>query len=99
MERIQTKEYQDMRGFLKQLDRSDSRLHRMLASAIKRELTARQAQMVRMYFLEQHTMREIAALLGVNVSTVSRTLGASRVKIKHCLRYGAKALLDDEELP
>lgn len=98
MERIQTQEYQDMRRFLKQLNRSDSRLHRLLASAIKQELTARQEQMVRMYFLEQHTMREIAGLLGVNVSTVSRTLGASRVKIKRCLRYGAKALLDDEEL-
>lgn len=98
MERIQPREYQDMRQFLKQLGGSDSRLHRMLGLAIRQELTERQAEMVRMYFLEQHTMREIADLLGVNVSTVSRSLGASRAKIKRCLRYGAKALLDEEEL-
>lgn len=81
---------------MKQLDCSDSRLHRMLGSAIEQELTPRQAQMVRMYFLEQHSMREMAAMLGVYPSTVSRTLGAARVKLRRCLRYGAKTLLDGE---
>ena len=64
---------------------------------------ARQAQMVRMYFLEQHSIREMAAILGVYPSTVSRTLAAARTKLKRCLRYGAKALLDggdeDEDEP
>ncbi len=88
---------------MKKLDSSESRLHRMLAAAIEQELTPRQAQMVRMYFLEQHSIREMAAILGVYPSTVSRTLAAARTKLKRCLRYGAKALLDggdeDEDEP
>ena len=95
--RIQPQEYHGMRQFLRQLDSSDNRLHRLLAAAIEQELTPRQAQMVRMYFLEQHTMREIASTLGVYPSTVSRTLSAARTKLKRCLRFGAKALLDEDE--
>ncbi len=85
---------------MRQLDCSESRLHRLLGAAIESELTPRQAQMVRMYFLEQHSMREMADILGVYPSTVSRTLGAARVKLKRCLKYGARTLLesDDEEL-
>ncbi len=94
LDRIQTQEYQSLRSFLKKLDGSDRQLHRMLAAAIEQELTPRQAQMVRMYFLEQHSMREMARILDVYPSTVSRTLGAARVKLRRCLRYGAKALLD-----
>lgn len=86
-----------MRRFLRKLERSENRLHRMLAAAIEEELTPRQAQMVRMYFLEQHSMRETAELLGVCPSTVSRTLAAARGKLRHCLRFGAKALLEAEE--
>jgi len=72
-------------------------MHRLLATAIEQELTPRQAQMVRMYFLEQHSMREIASILGVYPSTVSRTLSAARSKLRRCLRFGAKALLDEAE--
>lgn len=97
MQRIQTQEYQSLRQFLRQLDSSDSRLHRLLAAAIEQELTPRQAQMVRMYFLEQRSMREIAAMLGIYPSTVSRTLYAARTKLKRCLRFGAKALLDEDD--
>ena len=82
---------------MKQLDCSESRLHRLLGSAIESELTPRQAQMVRMYFLEQHSMREMADILGVYPSTVSRTLGAARVKLRRCLKYGAKTLLEGED--
>ena len=56
--------------------------------AIRRELTARQRQMVEMYYGECMVMAEIAAALGVNVSTVSRTLARSREKLRQCLRYG-----------
>ena len=66
---------------------------RMLAAALREDLTARQAQMVRMYYIEQHTMRDIAARLGVNPSTVSRTLKAARGKLKRCLKYISPALL------
>lgn len=83
---------------MRQLDRSESRLHRALASAIESELTPRQAEMVRMYFLEQHSIREMADILGVYPSTVSRTLAAARVKLRRCLRYGARTLLEEGNL-
>lgn len=82
---------------MRQLDCSESRLHRLLGSAIEQELTPRQAQMVRMYFLEQHSMREMADILGVYPSTVSRTLGAARIKLRRCLKYGARTLLEGEQ--
>ena len=87
---------------MRQLDCSETPLHRLLGSAIESELTPRQAQMVRMYFLEQHSMREMADILGVYPSTVSRTLSAARVKLRRCLKYGARTLLerdgpDDED--
>ncbi len=86
-------EYQTLRSFVKQLERPESKVAVLLAAALERELTTRQRQMVSMYYLEQHTMREIAVLLGVNPSTVTRTLQAARAKLKACLQYGGKALL------
>ena len=57
----------------------------------------RQAQMVHLYYIEQHTMRDIADLLQINVSTVSRTLAAARKKLKRCLKYSSRAFLHDDE--
>ena len=95
--RIEPEEYQSLRRFLKTLEQSENRTGRLLSGAIARELTARQAQMVRLYFLEQHTMREIAEELSVNPSTVSRTLSVARAKLRRCMRFGALRLLEEEE--
>lgn len=89
-------EYQSLRSFVKQLERPESKLAELIAEALSQELTQRQKQMVTMYYLEQHTMREIAAALGVNPSTVTRTLQAARAKLKVCLQYGGMALLEAE---
>jgi RNA polymerase sigma factor (sigma-70 family) len=85
-----------MRSFLRQLAGSENRLHTMLGQAIEQELTPRQGQMVHLYFLEQHSMAEIASMLDVNPSTVSRTLAVARTKLKKCMRYGARELLSNE---
>ncbi len=86
-------EYLTLRNFVKQLEQPESKVAVLLAAALERELTSRQRQMVSMYYLEQYSMREIAFFLGVNPSTVTRTLQVARAKLKACLQYGGKALL------
>lgn len=93
--RAREEEYQSLRSFVKQLEKPEGRIAVMLADALERELTPRQREMVRLYYLEQHNMRDIAEMLGVYPSTVSRTLKLAREKLKTCLRYGGRALLSE----
>lgn len=89
-------EYVTLRRLMRQTE-EDNPTARLLGLALREDLTARQAQMVRLYYLEQHTMRDIAGMLGVNISTVSRTLSAARGKLRRCLRYTSRALLRHDE--
>ena len=89
-------EYQSLRSLMKSSERGDATA-RLLSAALREELTARQTQMVKLYYVEQHTMRDIAAMLGVNPSTVSRTLKSAREKLKRCLRYSNRSFLREEE--
>ena len=41
-------------------------------------------------------MREIGEKLGVDKSTVSRTIKRGEARLRRCLRYGAKAFLEEE---
>ena len=50
-----------------------------------------------LYYGEGLNLREISQRLGVNKSTVSRTMKRGRERLHRCLRYGAAALLEDEE--
>lgn len=65
-----------------------SRLRKNLRAAREQELTARQRQILAMYYDRNMTTTRIAAELGLNRSTVSRTLRRAREKLFHCLRYG-----------
>ena len=85
-------EYQSLRRLMR-LTEQTSPTARLIGTALREDLTPRQAQMVRLYYLEQHNMREIGQMLGVNPSTVCRTLGAARKKLRRCLRYSSRALL------
>ena len=89
-------EYVTLRRLMRRTEEDDPTA-RLLGMALREDLTARQAQMVRLYYLEQHTMGDIAGMLGVNISTVSRTLAAARAKLRRCLRYTSRALLRREE--
>ena len=55
---------------------------------LEHEISARQRQVLVLYYQEKKTMPEIAAALGVNVSTVSRThrraCTAVRSRLKAC---------------
>ena len=53
--------------------------------------------MVYMYYLEQMRMQDIANELGLSISSVSRTIKRGRRRLKSCLRYGGKALMDAME--
>ena len=62
------------------------RVRRNLRWALESELTPRQRQMVVLYYDRRLSMRQIARLLGVQPSTVTRTLQRARRRLEHSLR-------------
>lgn len=64
------------------------RLRRNLRQARKQELTPRQQQVLTLYYDRRLTIPQIAGQLGVNRSTVSRTLRRARERLYRYLRYG-----------
>ena len=86
-------EYLAMRQFLKLLDDPGKSLNRVFNTA-REELTQRQDEMIHMYYIDQLPMREISEILGVNVSTVSRTIARGKTRLHKALRYGRRSLLD-----
>ena len=63
------------------------RLRRNLRRAREQELTARQRQMLTLYYDEGMTIPQIALKLGLNRSTVSRTIRRAKRRLYRCLRY------------
>lgn len=64
-----------------------NRLRRNLRRAREQELTPRQQEMLALYYDEGMNIPQIAEKLGVNRSTVSRTLRRARDRLYRCLRY------------
>lgn len=64
------------------------RLRRNLRRAREQELTPRQRQVLALYYDRGLTIPQIAGRLGVNRSTVSRTLRRARERLYRHLRYG-----------
>ena len=62
-------------------------LRRCLRQARERELTDRQRQLLSLYYDQRMTMPQIAEMLGLNRSTVSRTIRRARERLYRCLRY------------
>ena len=90
-------EYRSLRRFVRQLEQPENSVARLVATALDRELTPRQKQMVTMYYVEQMNMRQIAGELGLNPSTVTRTLQVARAKLEAALGYCGKLLMAAEE--
>lgn len=82
----------DMTVWLRQNSEDNSaqleRLRRALRRAREQELTPRQKQVLSLYYDEGFTMEEIGRQLGVNRSTVCRTLRRARGRLYRVLRYG-----------
>lgn len=74
-----------------------SRLKRNLVRALREDVTDKQRQALLLYYAEGLNMREIGQKLGVDKSTVSRTLTRGENRLRRCLRYGAEAFLADED--
>lgn len=92
------KEYAaDMAHYARQMssDNSEemSRLKRNLVRALREDVTAKQRLVLTMYYAQGMNMREIGEQLGVDKSTVSRTIKRGEQRLRRCLRYGAKAFL------
>ncbi len=87
----------DMAMYARQMSSDNSqeinRLKRNLIRALREDVTAKQRQMLLLYYGEGLNMREIGEKLGVDKSTVSRTLKRGERRLQRCLRYGAEAYL------
>ena len=70
-----------------------SRLKHNLIRALREEVTDRQRQALLLYYVEGKNMREIGESLGVDRSTISRTIKRGERRLQRCLRYGAEAYL------
>ena len=74
-----------------------NRLKRNLTHALRQDITQRQREYMMLYYGRGMSMEAIATELGVNKSTVSRTLKRGRQRLYRCLRYGAANLLEQAE--
>lgn len=79
--------------------RQHSQLKRNLVRALREDVTPRQRQFLLLYYAQGLNMSEIGAELGVDKSTVSRTIKRGEARLRRCLRYGAEAFLRPEEAP
>lgn len=68
-------------------DEQLSRLRQNLHLARQQVLTPRQRQIMELYYDHGLTSGQIALRLGVNPSTVIRTLQRARKRLYRCLRY------------
>ncbi|WP_338109728.1 sigma-70 family RNA polymerase sigma factor [Pseudoflavonifractor phocaeensis] len=69
------------------------RLKQNLLRALEEDVTARQREMLMLYYVRELNMRQVARQLGVCPSTVSRTLHRGEANLRRCLRYGAERYL------
>lgn len=96
MTQMETMEqYVALRRLLRESDKGATPRARAVAVALKAGLTERQRQMIWLYYAEQLTMRDIARLLELNPSTVSRTIKAAKQRLKIALLY--TGLFEGEE--
>ncbi len=58
--------------------------------AIDEELTERQRQVLLLYYFDGKNIIEIAKMLGINKSSVSRLLSRARMRIEKVLKYNFK---------
>ena len=64
------------------------RLRRNLRRAREQELTPRQQQVLTLRYEQNMNGAEIARMLGLNRSTVSRTIRRAQERLRRCLQYG-----------
>ncbi len=97
---FKTQSFREYQSYLESIAADNSASHNMLIKNLRRalleELTERQQLMIKMYYIDEIKMADIAKILNVNVSTVSRTINRGLKSLQRCLRYGAKELLRED---
>lgn len=87
----------DMAEYTRQMStdnsRQQSRLRRNLLRALQEDVTPRQRDVLLLYYAQGLNMSQIALKLGVDKSTVSRTIKRGETRLERCLRYGAASIL------
>lgn len=73
-----------------------SRVKLALWRALHEDITEKQRQYLLLYYAEGLNMNQIGEQMGVDKSTVSRTIKRGEDRLRRCLRYGAKRFLLDE---
>ena len=68
-------------------------VQKSMRSAIKEELTDRQWRAISLYYIQGLKMKEIAELMDISISTVSRHISRGMTRLKKRLRYSSKFLL------
>lgn len=95
----------DMAVYMRQIAQENEdrgahdRLVRNLVRCIREEVSPRQRELLLMYYVNGLNQCQIAAALGVNKSTVSRTISRGEQRLRRCLRYGAERYLRSLEEP
>lgn len=64
-----------------------------LVRCIREDVSPRQRVVLLLYYEKRLSQPEIAARLGVNKSTVCRTIKRGEQRLRQCLRYGAQRYL------
>lgn len=81
----------DLQVYLRQIaltnDDQLDRVKRNLTTAIEQDLTSRQRQMLSLYYFKGYTMERVGKELGVNKSTVSRTITRAVRRLYRALKY------------
>ena len=83
----------DMALYSMQMASDNSKEISRLKRALQEDVTERQRQTLLMYYAQGYNMREIGERLGVDRSTISRTIKRGERRLQRCLRYGAEAYL------
>lgn len=69
-------------------------LGKHVRTCMSEELTERQRELIELYYLEGRSMSEIAKMLGVCPSTVSRTVKRGRERIRKFFKYNGRILVN-----
>lgn len=93
----------DMAAYTREMAEDNSqqldRLKENLARALRQDITDRQRLYLQLYYDQGLTMPQIASRLGVNKSTVSRTIHRGEDRLRRCLRYSDHSLLEEKICP
>lgn len=86
-------EYEALQEFIG-LVAVDGNVGNRVRVAMSEELTDRQRELIRLYYLENMNMTKIARQLNISPSTVSRTLKRGRGRLRKYLKYNGRYFME-----